>query len=92
LKTELDNYKELNKSLIKSTLALEEAQEIGKFGHWELDISSGNLYWSKQIYSIFKLSSSVFTPNYEAFLNVIHPDDRDFVNKAYTKSLKDKTL
>ncbi len=92
MKTELDNYKELNKSLIKSTLALEEAQEIGKFGHWELDISSGNLYWSKQIYSIFKLSSSVFTPNYEAFLNVIHPDDRDFVNKAYTKSLKDKTL
>ena len=33
-----DKYKRLNESLTKSTLALEKAQEIGRFGHWELEI------------------------------------------------------
>jgi len=65
-------------------------KEIGLFGHWELDIASGKLFWSNQVYSIFKLNPEGFTPTYESFLNVIHPEDRDRVNKAYLDSLKTK--
>jgi len=68
----------------------EKSKEIGKFGHWELDIKSGKLFWSNQVYSIFKLQQEDFTPTYEAFLNVIHPEDREKVNNAYSESLKTK--
>lgn len=88
---EQNTYKKLNETLTKSTVALEKAQEIGKLGHWELEIETGKLYWSKQIYSIFKLSPSKFKPSYKAFLDVIHPEDKDFVNYNYIESIENKT-
>ena len=69
---------------------LNEAQHLGQLGSWELDLASGELRWSDEIYRIFELDPAKFEPSYENFLNVIHPDDRDQVNQAYTRSLEDK--
>jgi len=69
---------------------LNEAQRLGHLGSWELDIVTGELRWSDEIYRIFELDPKEFLPTYENFLNVIHPDDRDKVNQAYTRSLQDR--
>jgi diguanylate cyclase (GGDEF)-like protein/PAS domain S-box-containing protein len=69
---------------------LNEAQRLGQLGSWELDLASGELWWSDETYRIFELDPSKFIPSYENFLNVIHPDDRDKVNQAYTQSLQDR--
>lgn len=69
---------------------LNEAQRLGQLGSWELNLDSGQLRWSAEIYRIFELDPAQFQPSYEGFLNVIHPDDRDRVNQAYTQSLEDK--
>ncbi|MCK9354364.1 MAG: EAL domain-containing protein [Gallionella sp.] len=68
---------------------LNEAQRLGQLGSWELDPASGELRWSDEIYRMFELDPAKFEPSYENFLNVIHPDDRDKVNQAYTRSLED---
>lgn len=69
---------------------LDKAEELGKFGYWELDIESGKLFWSKQVFAIFKLDPSTYKPSYESFLKTIHPDDREKVSIAFATSLKDK--
>ena len=69
---------------------LNEAELIGKLGSWELDLTSGKLSWSDEVYRIFELDPAQFGPSYEGFLNVIYPDDRDKVNEAYTQSLEDR--
>ena len=69
---------------------LEEAQQIAHLGHWELDIVNNKLFWSDEIYRIFDLKPQEFGATYEAFLENIHPEDRDKVNNAYTNSLKNK--
>ncbi len=69
---------------------LEEAQKVGHFGSWELDIQSGVLTWSDQIYLIFEIDQRRFGASYEAFLAAIHPDDREKVNQAYSDSLVHK--
>ncbi|MBI4936719.1 MAG: PAS domain-containing protein, partial [Nitrosomonadales bacterium] len=69
---------------------LNEAQRLGLLGSWELDLVSGKLRWSDEIYRIFELDPARFSPSYENFLNAIHPDDRDRVNQAYTQSLQDR--
>ncbi|OGS93010.1 MAG: hypothetical protein A2061_04290 [Gallionellales bacterium GWA2_59_43] len=69
---------------------LNEAQHMGQLGSWELNLVSGELRWSDEIYRIFELDSAKFEPSYENFQNVIHPDDRDKVNQAYTQSLEDR--
>ncbi len=70
---------------------LTEAQKIGNMGHWELDLINDELLWSEQIYRIFEVDPVEFAASYGAFLETIHPDDRDRVAEAYAASLENKT-
>ncbi|MDX1811169.1 MAG: PAS domain S-box protein, partial [Gammaproteobacteria bacterium] len=74
-------------ALISSTEQLNEAQRLAKVGSWELDLVNNELTWSDEIYRIFEMDKSSFGASYEAFLNAIHPDDREMVDKAYSDSL-----
>ena len=82
---------EIEKKSTKSQRNLKEAEELAKLGHWELDLGRNTLYWSDEIYRIFDLRPQEFGASYEAFLDTVHPDDRDFVNKTYTDSVKNRT-
>ena len=73
--------------LRNSEARLNQAQHSAHIGNWELELASNKLYWSDEIYRIFEIDKAAFGASYEAFLNAIHPDDRDMVNKAYTDSL-----
>ncbi|PKK88895.1 MAG: PAS domain-containing sensor histidine kinase [Candidatus Wallbacteria bacterium HGW-Wallbacteria-1] len=75
--------------LRKSALRLKEAQQLAKIGNWELNPETGKLHWSDEIFRIFEIDPSLFGATYEAFLQAIHPDDRDRVNRAYRQSLHD---
>ena len=66
---------------------LEEAQHLGKFGHWQLDLIRNTLNWSSEIFRIFEIDPEKFAATYEAFVERIHPDDRELVNRSYTDSV-----
>ena len=74
-----------------SEMRLNEAQRVAQVGSWELDLLTGELNWSDEIFRLFEIDKSQFGATYEAFLNGIHPDDRDAVNRAYTRSLETRT-
>ncbi len=91
LRANNEELADLNGDLRKKERILKEAQKIAQLGHWELDIVNNKLDWSDEIYRIFDLEPQQFKATYEAFLESIHPDDREMVNKAYSDSLKNKT-
>ncbi len=66
---------------------LNDAQHIAQVGSWELDLTDNVLIWSDEIYHLFEIDKERFGATYEAFLNAIHPEDRDAVNRAYVRSL-----
>lgn len=70
----------------KSTL--ESAQRIAHLGSWELNLEKNELIWSDEIYRIFGLLPQEFSVTYEGFLSMAHPDDRDYVNDAYSRSVE----
>jgi len=82
--------KQAELALLKSEAGLNEAQRLAKVGSWDLDLLTSSLTWSDEIYHIFEIDKEKFTATYDAFLNVIHPEDRDKVNKAYTDSLSNR--
>jgi len=97
LQEEIIEREHIEKSLLESKIELQhnqdllnEAQRLGKLGSWELNLVTGKLRWSDEIYRIFELDPAQFSPFYENFLNAIHPDDRDKVNLAYTQSLENR--
>ncbi|MBI3222537.1 MAG: EAL domain-containing protein [Nitrosomonadales bacterium] len=78
-----------NENLLRiSAERLNEAQRIARVGSWELDLVRGALSWTDEIFRLFEIDQGKFSATYEAFLNAIHPDDRDMVNEAYTHSLE----
>lgn len=81
-----DAYKKLNESEERR----KEAQRITHLGDWELNLRTGELFWSDEIYRMFDLDPNDFKPDYQAFLANIHPDDREFVNNAYNNSVESK--
>lgn len=77
-------------NLKESQASLAEAQRIAHLGSWELNHHTQEIKWSDEVYQIFDTDAKSFTPTYQSFLNAIHPDDRDFVNKAFMYSIKTK--
>jgi diguanylate cyclase (GGDEF)-like protein/PAS domain S-box-containing protein len=85
---DITNIRHLIKNLQRSQENLKQAQMLANIGHWEFDLLSGGLYWSDEVYRIFGFKPQEFKATYEAFLERIHPDDRDMVNEEYTKSVE----
>lgn len=67
---------------------LAEAQRIGHMGHWDWDIEHGTLHWSDEVYRIFGLAPQQFGATYEAFLESVHPEDRQAVTDAVNRDLR----
>jgi len=78
-------------ALKESAKRLNEAQRIARIGSWELDLVSGKLTWSDEIFRLFEIDKTAFGATYEAFLNAVHPEDREWVDQAYTHSLATRT-
>jgi len=75
-------------TLRASEARLKEAQRLAHIGSWDLDLSTNHLVWSDEIFRIFEIDPNRFGASYEAFLDAIHPDDREAVNQAYTESVR----
>jgi PAS domain S-box-containing protein len=83
---ERQNEQELKKVLDQ----LSEAKKIANLGVWDYSIQTNELTWSDEIYDLFQLDKESFQPSYDAFLEIIHPDDREKINTKYIESLKTK--
>jgi PAS domain S-box-containing protein len=71
-------------------MQLSHAEKLANIGSWEMNILTGELFWSDQTYRIFELPPDNGIATYSNFLNVVHPDDRELISKAYAESIKKK--
>lgn len=88
---DITERKSAEEVVLETAQRLADAQRMAHIGSWELDLVTNKLEWSDEIYRIFEVDKEKFGASYEAFLNAIHPDDREKVNAAYTESVKNKS-
>ncbi len=67
-------------------LALDAAQT----GVWDWDLQTGTVTWSDRNEQLLGLAPGTFGRTYEAFLELVHPDDRELVAQAVTDALEAK--
>jgi len=90
ISTEIAERKRVEQRLRERQARLAEAQRIAHLGSWDWNIETNELRWSDEIYRIFGLTPQEFGATYEAFLDSVHPDDREAVKKAVEKALYDE--
>ncbi|MBH0199307.1 MAG: PAS domain-containing protein [Nitrospira sp.] len=78
-------------ALKQSEARLNEAQRLAHIGSWELDLRVNHFTWSDEMFRIFEINQDRFGSSYDAFLALVHPDDRSAVNRAYTNSVRNRT-
>ena len=72
----------------RRTLLIARAEEAARIGSWELDLTSGELLWSDNMFRIFGLEPGELTPNLDFALSRVHVDDRGTV-VAFVAALRD---
>ncbi|AFY37917.1 multi-sensor signal transduction histidine kinase [[Leptolyngbya] sp. PCC 7376] len=76
-------------ALKASEARLSRAQAIANVGIWEWDIENDQTYWSDETFKMFDIPVGSIQPNAEAFLSLLHPDDR-LVATARIEKIVDK--
>ena len=87
---EIAERRKTEEALQKSEASLAEAQRIARLGNWDWDIQTNRLQWSDEIYRIFGLPPRGFGGTYDEYLKFVHPEDRNFVEKAVSEALRGK--
>ena len=71
----------------RSEMRLKSAQRMARVGHWEYDMASRTLTWSDEVYRIFAQSPARYTPSYEGFVAMLHPDDAAALREAFDAAM-----
>lgn len=80
---DISERKKAEEIIKQSELRLNTAQRIAKIGNWEMDIATGNITWSDQMYILYQCDPATFKTNTESLRNLVHPDYR----KAFSKQI-----
>ena len=87
LNQEVEMRESTEAALQASESLLRQSQQVALIGSWRVDLATGQITWSQEIYQLFEVDSQQLNISYELFLERVHPDDREFVNKAYQASV-----
>ena len=80
--------KDLSRNLSADQERNLEAQKMGKFGCWELDIVNHEMYWSDEVFKLFGFQSQSFQPTMSEYINYVHTDDKAKVEEFFDATSK----
>jgi len=60
---------------------LRRAQAIARLGYWTVNVQTGELVWSEEVYRIFGFDPKSFVLSRPRYYEAVHPDDRDRVSR-----------
>ncbi|MBW7956880.1 MAG: PAS domain S-box protein [Deltaproteobacteria bacterium] len=83
---DITDRKKAEDALHISEESLAEAQHIAHIGSWEWDLAGSSLKCSEEIFNILGIMSEGFSETLDAFLQTVHPEDREAVRRMMVKA------
>lgn len=67
-----------------------ETQRLARIGSWEWDLRTNAVTWSDETYRIYGLAPRSIVPSFDAYLEFVHPEDRELVHRTVRHTLETK--
>ncbi len=85
---EQQKLQELVSQLSISEKRYADAEAIGHFGNWQMDIVSNEMTWTDQTFRIFGLQPNMIQPSMSQYMSFVHQDDRATVDDFFEEATK----
>jgi diguanylate cyclase (GGDEF)-like protein/PAS domain S-box-containing protein len=69
-------------TLLVTSQLLNQSQKVARVGGWELDLKSGNLFWTDETYRLHDTSPEEFNPTVDAGISYFLPESQTIISKA----------
>src|SRR3984885_4021747 len=86
--TDIEDRKRAEGALQRSQFYISEGQRVAQMGSWAFN-AAGFEYWSSELFRIHGLEPSDKPLTVEAYLALVHPEDRAFMKQGITNMLGD---
>ncbi len=74
---DITQRKRMEQKLVESERRLNDAQKLVRIGYWFWDVETGEVNWSEEVFNLFGLDPSTFTPTIDSILELSPwPEDR----------------
>jgi PAS domain S-box-containing protein len=84
--TDIEDRKRAGEALQRSELYLREGQRLAHAGSWAFN-SAGFDYWSSELFHVYGLDPGGKPPTIKEYLDLVHPEDRNFMEQEIQKML-----
>jgi hypothetical protein len=71
---------------------LAEAQRLSHTGSWHWNVTSGEVFWSKEFFSLFGFDSEKDRASLQSYLERIRSEDRSKVENAQSAAMREKEI
>src|SRR5216684_3819557 len=85
---DITDRKRTEEALQRTQLYLSEGQRLAHMGSWAFN-AAGFEYWSSELFQVHGLDPSGKPPTIESYLDLVHPEDREFMEREIKKMLTD---
>jgi diguanylate cyclase (GGDEF)-like protein len=84
---EITKRKDKDEQLLINSQLLEDAQQLGRFGGWQLDLQTKKLFWTNETYLILETSPEEFNPSVDARVESYLPDSQNILSEALHQAI-----
>ena len=84
---DIRNTLEIEWELRQNQRRLTHALEVSRLGEWSMDIRTQTSHQSPRVAEIFGYPEAIEPWTYRVFLDHVHPDDRERVDRLFSRSL-----
>ena len=90
LREQLTERRRAEEELRRSEAYLAEGQRISHTGSWAWNVSTGEVFWSRELFRIFGLDPEGRALNIDLIKKLWHPDDRPFAGQTFDTAVREK--
>ncbi|MCX2492218.1 response regulator [Pedobacter sp. PF22-3] len=90
IKSDLIRRDKLEKDLFYTKTILEETSAVAQVGGWEVNLKTGNVFWSQSTREIHKIKGN-FQPDLENAIRFFKEDSRERMKNLFDRALKKGT-